>query len=237
MTVCPPILNSPALLEIDHIVVCVPQPPEASWLQEMGFVFSGSTLFYPERGTSSQVVFFENFYLEFVWVRSVAAASRYAARSGIDFVSRSNWRSTNASPFGIGVRQKPDWEDTEAVQSEDCDLDNLQVGFSGENLAFQSEPLCFVVPDAIALTSLMDQNREMHWRLTAHPLGMRQLTQAQIRISSPMPFSQPISLLSEEGVLEVEVASSPGLALTFDQGMQQKKIDLNQIEIPLILKF
>lgn len=230
------------LLEIDHIFVCLSALPPASCLQEVGFVCVEPTLFQSDRGTISQVIFFETMYLEFIEVVDRQAAKEFAEKTGIDFVQRCNWQQSSASPFGLALRHR--LESGAVVRSRRLpqldvtdQVDNLPLSFSAENLSTQSDPLCFVVPGGIALPSLIDCQSERYREKVSHPLGMERLTHTVMREKQPSQRSQPIQFLQDAGLLTIELGKTPLLELTFDHHQQNKILDLQLIELPLMLKF
>jgi Glyoxalase-like domain len=230
------------LLEIDHVFICLSALPVAAWFREAGIVGAEPTVFHPDRGTVSQVVFFETMYLEFIEVVDWDAAKRFASQTGIDFAARCNWQQSGASPFGIGLRHRPD--QNTAIRSRRSpqlsatdSLQDLPLSFSSENLLAQSDPLCFVVPGAMALPALIDSNSERYRRKVRHPLGMERLTQTVIKLKNSRTRSQPIQFLQDAGIAILEPGSAPCLELTFDQQQQCKRLDLQMIAVPLVLKF
>jgi Glyoxalase-like domain len=230
------------LLEIDHVFICVSVLPTASLLQEAGFVNAEPTLFQPDRGTVSQVIFFETMYIEFIEVVDDQAAQRFAAKTGIDFIRRCQWRQSQASPFGVALRRRA--ENGTFVRSrrllQQIQLehpDHLRLSFSPENLSMQSVPLCFVVPESLALPSLIDCQSERYRQKVAHPLGMERLTHTMIRGSLTHAQSQPFQMLQSMGVLMIEESELPLLELTFDHHQQRKQLDWQCLDLPLMLRF
>jgi hypothetical protein len=111
------------------------------------------------------------------------------------------------------------------------------LSFSAENLSSQSDPLCFLVPGAVALPALIDSHSERYRQKVCHPLGMERLTHTRVRVKTVNPRSQPIQLLQDSGILTVEVGESPLLELTFDHHQQNKVLDWRSIDLPVMLKF
>ena len=229
-----------SLLEVDHILICVETAPSVHLLQEMGLVCADHTVHRQEQGTVSLLIFFENAYLELIWVEDAEVAEIYAMRSGIDFLARSSWRQTQASPFGIALRQKSEPERSVSRQSmplEPEDRSHLFINFSGSNLVAQAEPLCFVIPESVTLPALFDRSMTHHQRLLAHPLGIKRLTHVCLALNSPGSLSAPMTMLVKEGVLEIEQSQIPHLLLWLDQGRQGRSLDARQMNIPMTLKY
>jgi hypothetical protein len=235
-------IRQSGLLEIDHIFICLSALPAASWLQEVGFVCAESKLFQVDRGTLSQVIFFETMYLELIEVVDCQAAERFAIETGINFIDRCHWQWSGASPFGLALR--PKLEENSSVRSRRVpnlfasqSIDELSLSFSSENLLTPADPLCFVVPSAVALPALIDCHSEQYRQKVSHPLGLERLTHTRIQGQKSILRSQPIQFLQEAGMLTIALGQSPLLELTFDHHQQNKVLDFQRFDLPLVLKF
>ncbi|MGJ5628668.1 VOC family protein [Nostoc sp. CALU 1950] len=228
-----------SLLEVDHIFICVEDAPKVEFFEQAGLMFASPAVQQMERGTASQILFFENFYLEFIWVEDEVAAEIYAVRTGLDLLGRSHWQQTQISPFGIALHQQ-----SRATSSFEEEFRRLQpqktellLSFSSDNLVTQTEPLCFVIPDAIALPTLLKNFPNFQKQFVSHPLGLRKMTGIEVTVTHTYPLTQPLALLVENGVVQVEQGTSPCLQLNFDNYMQRNILDARAIGIPLVLKF
>ncbi|HST23622.1 MAG TPA: VOC family protein, partial [Blastocatellia bacterium] len=95
-------------LELDHILIWVTKgAPEIKALEDIGLQAFGETTHHIGQGTASKVFVFENAYLELIWVDDEQAATKNAARTGINMKTRAQWKQTGASPFGIGLHYLP----------------------------------------------------------------------------------------------------------------------------------
>lgn len=230
-----------SLLEVDHILVCVETVPNIHLLREVGLICSDRTVQRQEQGTVSSLVFFENAYLELIWVEDADAAENYAMRSGIDFLARSLWQATKASPFGIALRQKLNEgisNTSKQVLSQRAITERSEtfVNFASDNLVTQAEPLCFIIPDSVSLIRLLDRSLDLHRQLITHPLGLNKLTQTKVTIE-PGKLTDPIAMLLTEEIIQVEQNAEPQLELTFDHGRQDQRLDLRWLGIPIMLKY
>jgi hypothetical protein len=91
------------MLEIDHVFVCCATgAPEASALLQLGFI-EGTRNVHVGQGTANRRFFFENAYLELLWVRDAAEALEDRARE-TRLWERWLRRDRGASPFGIVFR-------------------------------------------------------------------------------------------------------------------------------------
>jgi hypothetical protein len=237
MSLSSPVLTRNSLLEIDHFFICIESAIAASTLADLGLTSTADVLRRPQQGTASRSIFFENIYLELVWVEDAAAARCYALESGIDFQSRSH---DSGSPFGIIMRQSLEMSHRPfdlLPHQQTSDYSSTLINFAAANLQSPQEPLCFVVPDAVSLISLLDRTSPVHQRLLDHENGLKRLTQAKVTIDTTNQWTDSIKLLQQEQVIEVEQGGIPLLELSFDDRVQQKTLDLRWLKIPVVLNY
>jgi hypothetical protein len=89
--------------ELDHLFLCTARgAPEAAQLIAFGLT-EGSPNRHPGQGTANRRFFFDNAFLELVWVEDeVEAQSDLVRRTGL--WERCTRRASGASPFGVGLR-------------------------------------------------------------------------------------------------------------------------------------
>ncbi|NJO42415.1 MAG: hypothetical protein HC769_34810 [Cyanobacteria bacterium CRU_2_1] len=231
-------LTTNALLEIDHIFVCVKTAVSPSILADLGLNCAAQPIHRFNQGTVSNSIFFENMYLEMIWVEDAQASEIYAMQSGIDFLARS--QQSQASPFGIALRQKLDQvaRPFDLLPAENTvDRSQTFINFAAENLSAQTEPLCFVIPDSVSLLSLLDRTSLLHQRLISHPAGMQRLTAAKITLQRTGQLSDSLAMLRRDGIIEVEQDTLPHLELIFDDHKQSQHLDLRWLGIPVVLNY
>ena len=230
-------------IDVDHILICSPQETSAAQLQQLGLYSPYRPLDRGEHGTAARLVFFENFYLEFIWITDLFLAVRSAINTGVDLFARAHWPQTRASPFGIGLcsqlsRRKPHSGETPALNYHSPSatlVAEASVCFSADNLARQAEPLCFLVPHHITLTALLNLSCQTHQHLISHPLGIRRLTGIKIISQNSWFTPQVCSILSQAGI-DMETNTAPLAVLTFDGGQHDQILDARPI-LPLVLKY
>ncbi|GAB1541389.1 VOC family protein [Scytonema sp. NUACC21] len=228
------------LLEIDHIFVYTTKcAVNDSVFQELGLHCSERLVQRVEQGTASRTIFFENAYLELIWVEDEYAFEQHSAYTGIHTSARLDWQHTGASPFGIGLRSKFETAKSplslrqRRVESMPADL---LVRFAVPNLASLEEPICFVVPNSIALTAWLDCSLSAHQQLLSHSLGVNKLTGVKVTVTDNGSLSHAISLLCLHGIIDIERGTSPLLELTFDSQMRGKILDARPI-LPILLRY
>src|SRR4051795_12503434 len=90
-------------MELDHIFITTDSPDQSvNALQEFGLT-EGSPNTHPGQGTACRRFFFENAYLELVWVTSENEL-KSPAIAETNLWERSRYQETNYCPFGICFR-------------------------------------------------------------------------------------------------------------------------------------
>jgi hypothetical protein len=134
-------------LELDHMYVAVrTDAPEIAALLAAGFQ-GGEQNRHPGQGTASRGVFFENCYVEFLWLEDPAEAESPAIRKTC-LAQRAGPENT-ALPFGFGLRPTgyvgavlpfSTWDYRPPYSPAGM---AILMGSNSENL---TEPLLFVLP-------------------------------------------------------------------------------------------
>jgi hypothetical protein len=230
-----------ALLEVDHLQIYAGGSlPNISALQGLGLNNVNQIVRRETQGTVSILYFFENAYLEIIAIEDEIAFRQYLAQTRINLLERSQWRQTGASPFGIGLRPKPNRFDSQMsmVQHRLLTLGDgeTKINFSHPNLVAIQEPMCFTIPHNLALTNWLDRKNENHQQLITHPLGIKRLTGVKIKINTHLALTNAVSLLEDNGIITIERGASPLLELTFDDNAKNKVVDARPI-LPLQLRY
>ncbi len=95
------------------------------------------------------------------------------------------------------------------------------------NLANPEEPLCYLVPHYKA-----KRNRLNRVLATTEQI----LTFVKLKIISDRVLTDPLIDLVAQNLLEIEYRKHPLLDLTFDDGNQQRLLDLRPL-IPIVLRY
>ncbi|MCG6136125.1 MAG: hypothetical protein MET45_15990 [Nostoc sp. LLA-1] len=227
-------------LEVDHIFICMKQAAESvSVLQELGLYCSNQLVQHVNQGTASKIFFFENFYLELIWIEDKYTVEQQQSElTDVHQLTRIRGQYTGASPFGIGLRRKSNQSNLiphSSLYQAELMRTQMAINFAAENLAHQEEPFCFIMPDCIALTTWLDLASTAHQQLISHPLGIKKLTNVKITVNSDKDLTNAISLLCINNAVTIERGETPLIELTFDQGMREKKLDARPT-LPILLK-
>ncbi len=214
--------------ELDHVFVAVAghADPVAAMLAEHGFSVSESRA-HTGQGTASVGVFFENAYLELIWLEDPRAAeqpaiSRTGLRQRID-------RSHLANPLGVGVR-------VSETESSEYPFDTwpyappyvpqgtaIPIGLNSTRL---EEPLLFVLPWKHAPTVMPEP----------HSNGTRTVTAVTVvHPDTPAPSKELQSLMAL-GPIDIVDGPSPLLSVTLDAERQQQQLDCRP-EADLVLRW
>ena len=176
-----------AQLELDHVFVFVTPgaKAEAELLARHGFQVDTMITRHTGQGTASRSVLFENAYLELIWVDSSVSTSGVPAATLADFRRAAEWRTSGASPFGVGLRviAAGDY----GVPTKPYSGPWMQPGTAIDLLRQESEPNAvelFVIPKYMAVPSWIGQVRTRMPRLLAHPNGAREVTAVDLRITA-----------------------------------------------------
>lgn len=228
-------------LEVDHIFVCTTKEAESiSVLQELGLHCSNQPVRHVKHGTASKIIFFENSYLELIWIEDKHLVEQQSVQTGIQTLTRLHKQHMGASPFGVGLRRKPDpskvVSDSSLYWAESMRASHKSISFAAENFVNQQEPFCFIIPDCIALTAWLYPSLTAHQQLISHPLGVRKLTSVKITINSDKDLTDAMSLVCTNSAVTIERGESPLLELTFDEGVREKKLDVRPF-LPILLKY
>jgi hypothetical protein len=231
-----PAANAPRV-ELDHVFVVV-QPgaaAEVAALQSAGLTVALRVATHPGEGTASRAVFFENAYLELIWVDSSVAIDAEHASEARRFRDAAAWRTSGHSPFGFGLRRLPG--DTAAlpvpVKRESAEW--LKPGTAYELLRQPGDAFAadfFVVPSSRSVPNWIASLRERCPDMLQHPGGGRKIT--RVRVYGPAK-QHPIAfraLLPKP--VEMVRAAKPLLELELDNGVRGERVDLRPV-LPLVV--
>ena len=224
-------------VELDHVFIVV-QPravAETAALRSAGLTVGSRVARHDGQGTASVAAFFENAYLELIWVDSSVSVDAEHAATAQRFRKASSWGTTKQSPFGFGLRRLPG--DTAAlpvpVKRETAAW--LDPGTAYELLHQPADSLAadfFVVPEGRSLLSSLAWLRENRPELLQHPGGGRAIT--LVRVHAP-PRHEPTAFrVLRPGPLQMVRGTEPLIELQLDKGAQGRRVDLRPV-LPLVI--
>lgn len=226
------------VLELDHVFIVV--PPGATEavhaLRQVGLVIDSSVTRHAGQGTASVAAFFENAYLELLWVDSSVTVDS-AHRLGLaDFVRADAWRQSGASPFGVGLHFLSGTPAALGIPIRLDSAERMRPGTAYVLLRQPEESLAvdlFITPGYLAVTSWLGRYMSRRPDLFSHPMRVRRLTRVLVR---GQPHHLPRAALLQPRLVSFEEASSPLLVLEFDGGHRGQVLDLRPV-LPLILQY
>ena len=216
---------------LDHFVlICDPGAPQADDLTALGLV-EGSGNIHDGQGTANRRFFFENAYLELVWVDDLSESRREPA-----FRTRlwERWmrRHDGACPFGIALR--PD----DPVDAEE------RPPFP--TWAYHAPYLPAQVSIGIALATPLVEPEFLYENFAtspkakgreplSHPLGLREMTHVRIGLPGDAQ-SQAAKTAAGLAIASFADAGQYVAELFFDHGLKGESADLRP-QLPLLLRW
>lgn len=213
-------------MEIDHIFIFSQNKgEEADELVEKGFT-EGSSRIHPGQGTRNRKFYFENFFLEILWVVNEWEIQDERTRAS-QLWERSQFARNGFSPFGMCLLN------TEATDS-----------LFEEALAYQ--PIYF--PSGMPIQVLPQIGQEyLPWtfrlpfkgklkkadEVRIHANGIQSLSQAKFGIPIRRMESSFISAFTYEEQISFSSSKSPALTLSFDQRRQKKSISFDSLPLEI----
>lgn len=219
-------------LECDHVVIfSAIDAPEAKTLETLGLQGFGGTTVHNGMGTASTAFFFQNSYLELLWVHDEALARQKFGAAGLDLNAHSRWHETGASPFSLALRRRPGAAPPLPFPTRPVIAEWMPPGTAIEALIDNlTEPGYLVIPDMLTFPSFRANIPDL-----PHPLGMQKLTEIKITVQTERLTSQAEWLARSE-LLTLEIGSAPLMNLVFDDNAQGKMVDVRPV-LPLVLNF
>jgi hypothetical protein len=216
----------PGTLALDHVFVAASRDaPEMELVRDAGFI-EGPAHEHPGQGTASKGVFFENAYLELIWLTDpTVAAAPPVARTGLAHRTDPGHASC---PLGFGLRSEHD-----PMPAPPFEVWEYAPPYLPQGSAFQmaansevlSEPLIFVLP----------WSRTPSWEVPDHPNGARRMTSVHFG-PCPEGRSTVLSTFLDLGLVSCTPATAPLLRIELDVGRQGVECDLRPA-LPLIVRW
>lgn len=214
-------------VELDHVIIfCAEGAPEAEALVRLGFA-EGSRNVHPGQGTANRRFFFDNAFLEMVWVADMREARSDAVRR-TQLWERWSGRQTDACPFGLVFRPGneapdappfPSWPYRPAYLPPELAIDVAESPLN--------EPAYFHLGFARRGRPTNDQPR-------AHAAGVERIT--GVTIDSPVTGmrSTATQAIEDTGLLSIRPGTQWQMQITFDRARTGGHANL-QPELPLVL--
>lgn len=203
-------------MQLDHIFIFSNRGKEAQTLVDFGFM-EGSGKTHQGIGTVNRRVFFDNFYLEILWVEKEEEAR---ANSKLGIWERSIFSESGYSRSGICLKNSPDTDVLfkDAIKWQPAFLPSHE---TVDILTDKNLPWIFRFPKREPRN--LDENRN-------HPNGIRQLTGAELQLKT----SSLCSDLQELGIAKLIPSDKEQLMLQFDGGQQGKSKYFAELNLRIV---
>jgi hypothetical protein len=225
-----------ATLELDHVYLLVPPGAAVAVdaLRRAGVTIDTTPQRHDGEGTTSIAAFFENGYLELMWVDSSLTVDANHQDDVAAFRRGTDWRETGASPFGVGLHFLSG--DRSNLHSPYL-LDPVPGADSATYwILLRTEaspaPDVFIQPVDRAVTAWIAAYRSRRPDLFTHPSGVRRIT--GVVLHGPSSQRSTAAGLDVRLVRFVE-SDSPLLEIEFDGGLKGERWDLRPV-MPMILR-
>lgn len=192
---------------IDHIFIFSNKGKETDELVDFGLT-EGSGRTHKGIGTANRRLFFENFYLEVLWVEN---EKELKSVKKIGIWERSDFKNNQYSRFGLCLKNT---EETDSIFNNSI---KWKPGFLPENkfvdiLTNERMPWIFRFP--------ADRNKKLDEPIN-HKNGIKKLTKAIFNMSE-IDFKSIISEINKNSIIEFVKSSENQLILEFDDRKQGK---------------
>ena len=213
-------------MEIDHIFIFSKNKgEEADELVEKGFT-EGSSRIHPGQGTRNRKFYFENFFLEILWVVNEWEIQDERTRA-TRLWERSQFEKNGHSPLGVCLLNSPE---SDAIFSK----------------ALSYQPIYF--PGGMPIDCLPHQGKEyLPWTFRLpfkgklkkadeprnHQQAMEMLTEARFGIPQQEMRSPFVSAFQYEEQLSFFSSDRSNLSLIFDHNRQKKRICFDSLPLEI----
>jgi Glyoxalase-like domain len=191
---------------LDHVfILCAPGAPEADLLLRLG-LREGAPNTHPGQGTACRRFFFQNLYLELLWVADATEAQRPPAKR-TRLYARWSGRHSGACPFGVVLRPAaagdvapfPAW--------------TYRPSYLPAPLALEVATGTRLWEPGLFYFGLPRRPSDLSPQPLAHAGGLGEVT--RVRMSVPKAPTRPLRRVEALGLLSFPRGESPFLALDF----------------------
>ena len=205
-------------MNIDHIYIFSDQGKETDELVAFGLT-EGSGRIHQGIGTTNRRIFFENFYLEILWVRNEAEAKSVEK---IGLWERNNYKNSNYSRFGLCLENT---EDTDVIFKDSIKWqpDFLPIGNQVEIITNEKMPWIFKFPK--------NRKRQLDEPKT-HKIGLKKLTKVIFNFRN-IDLKNILTEIENNSIIEFNQASEDLLILEFDNSKQTKSKRFDNLNLEI----
>jgi hypothetical protein len=226
-------------MELDHVFIFTESPEQvASSLHSFGLI-EGSPNTHPGQGTACRRFFFENAYLELVWVSSEEEVkSQDIAETQL--WQRSQYRKTHYCPFGICFRNSNSENNSGALIFEDgwkykppYIPEGIYVNVAS-NTNYPAEPMLFEMP--FFRRTPKDYSPERIQPLN-HARGFTEITKVILALPTTVENLSPsMRKVIDDSIVAILPKSNFSVTVEFDHCLKGATQDFNPL-IPLSVRW
>jgi len=213
--------------------------PELAYTEQHGFNAWPFPNTHTGQGTTGRYIYFDNVYVEYLWVDDADAAEANIPRARSDFNARNTWRNDpSVSPFGIGLRDRREGE-PRAFETSTYTAEWMNGGFDlfpAENAGDITEPWVFFLPDAITGNPRDNFSGRGLTRLD-HPNGARVVTAVTLVLPHGQEPSRTLRTLEADGLITIEHGDEHRMEIELDNGAQGETADMRDRGMPVIFRW
>ena len=231
-----PLLAQAPVLELDHVYIVIQPPasPAAEALRRAGLTVDTTVNRHEGQGTASIAAFFDNAYLELLWIDPGIPVDSAHRVDFDDFTRAARWPTSGASPFGVGLHFLTGASADLPVPARPLPAPHLGPTAFYLLLRQPQESLAadlFIMPAPAAVPSWISRYRDRRPDLFTHPSGARRVTRVVLHGSQAnRPRAADLALEP----VTFEPADTPYIMVEFDAGIQGRVWDLRPA-LPLVL--
>lgn len=226
--------------EVDHVFFfSQAQAPELAAFEEAGFLPHSYTNTHDDQGTAGRYIYFDNVYLELLWVADEEIAAANEKRCDTDMNARQGWpQREGVSPIGIGIRDHR-YADAPPAREHKYKADWMGSGddylgvFTPEYR--MNEPWVFRMPPGWTVPA-REEFGERDRPFLEHPNGARELTNVVFTVVGENRLSKGLRELASDGKFSFTKGEEPFVEMTFDGGAQGETADFRP-GIPLLIHY
>jgi len=207
------------MIEIDHIFIFSNQGKETEELVDIGLT-EGSGRTHQGIGTANRRLFFDNFYLEILWVRN-ERESKSVDKIGI--WERSNYAKSKYSRFGLCLKNTKE-TDSVFINAIKWKPDFLPENKFVDILTNEKMPWIFRFPRK--RNGKLDEPRN-------HKNGIKKLTKVILKMSE-IYFKSTLTEISENSIIEFVHSEEDQLILEFDNGIQGSTKQFDSLNLRIV---
>jgi len=224
---------------LDHIFIFTESPEEAAnSLQKFGLT-EGAPNIHPGQGTSCRRFFFENAYLELVWVSSEEEI-KSSGTAETKLWERSQYKTSHYCPFGICFRNTSPENKSSVLIFEDGW--KYKPGYLPEgmyiniasNANFPAEPMLFEMPFSRLAPKDFPPDKLQSLK---HSRGFKEITKVILSLPSSVEnLSTAMQKVLDNNTVAVLTGRDFSISVEFDDQIQGEIHDFNPL-VPLFFKW